>query len=333
MIAGTRPIVSTSVSELDAHKDAADADAYASGKGCPICMAPLPAPTSTQYVRTPCNHEFCMPCINRLVRTAHRNKCPVCRGALSSDFIESLSEAEDDEENRAWLRDVRTHLRQSVSGAQQLQPESELPAVFSDEEERHGNGVVEMLVGNSHDAIGTERLGVDGATLGKRHRWTLYVRSLTAEDSDGRGEQVPLADFVQSVEVAYQGGAEGDSGLESEVVKDVLRGPSFEWVQETRRPVLVRTHITGTECGLGGESEMACRSHWGHRGDGVRTVHVGDSADQMAAVDAAAGERADTPDLPEGRGGGRCFGDDAPGTAGEGGGGGGEGEGVALHPL
>lgn len=92
-------------------------------------------------MRTPCGHEFCKPCLDRLLRTAYRHSCPMCRAELSAEFIDSLhgahaharstprglarlrvrltpprlalADAEDAEENRAWLRDVRAHMRLS----------------------------------------------------------------------------------------------------------------------------------------------------------------------------------------------------------------------------
>lgn len=158
-----------------------DAQIGAEREGCPICLAPLPPVGSRLRVRTPCDHEFCMNCLHRLLRTAYKHSCPMCRARLEPDFVDSLHEAEDEEERRAWLRDVRTHMRQSrssrqdASGATSAVRDGPASATTS----------LQLRVGNSHDAVGVMRSaeddGVsaeDAAPQARRHRWTLYVRSV-----------------------------------------------------------------------------------------------------------------------------------------------------------
>jgi hypothetical protein len=158
-------------------------------EGCPICLAPLPPIGSSLRVRTPCNHEFCMNCLHRLLRTAYKHSCPMCRAKLEPEFVDSLHEAEDEEERRAWLRDVRTHMRQSGSTQQQQGAVGAASATAVDGT-TSATELVELRVGNSHDAVGVVRSaegdGVsaeDAAPQARRHRWTLYIRSAAAEPS------------------------------------------------------------------------------------------------------------------------------------------------------
>lgn len=56
-------------------------------------------------------------------------------------------------------------------------------------------------------------------------------------------EAFPVSDYLDRVAVEYKPESGGDSSAHDEqsaaVVRTVLRGPEFEWVCETRRPVLV----------------------------------------------------------------------------------------------
>ena len=163
-----------------AEEEEEQASIGAEREGCPICLAPLPAAGSSLRVRTPCGHEFCMNCLHRLLRTAYRHSCPMCRAKLAPDFVDSLHEAEDEEERRAWLRDVRTHMRQSGTAPQEALSG---PAATARGTAAPAADTVQLRVGNSHDAVGVMRsaqddgLSVeDAAPHARRHRWTLYVR-------------------------------------------------------------------------------------------------------------------------------------------------------------
>lgn len=154
-------------------------------EGCPICLAPLPPVGSSLRVRTPCKHEFCMNCLHRLLRTAYKHSCPMCRTKLAPEFVDSLHEAEDEAERRAWLRDVRTHMRQS---SQQDTSDAAAAAILGGS--ASATELVQVRVGNSHDAVGVMRsAGGDGmsaedaAPQARRHRWTLYVRGAENEPS------------------------------------------------------------------------------------------------------------------------------------------------------
>lgn len=177
--------------EPEPEQDAADQQIGVEREGCPICLAPLPPIGSTLRVRTPCNHEFCMNCLHRLLRTAYKHSCPMCRAKLEPEFVDSLHEAEDEEERRAWLRDVREHMRQSRSSqhgtAAGAAPAMDVSGPASATE------IVQLRVGNSHDAVGVMRsAGADGlsaedaAPEARRHRWTLYVRGANDEAGESR---------------------------------------------------------------------------------------------------------------------------------------------------
>lgn len=154
-------------------------------EGCPICLAPLPPVGSSLRVRTPCNHEFCMNCLHRLLRTAYKHSCPMCRAKLPQEFVDSLHEAEDEEDVRAWLRDVRAYMRQSGSSQQDA---SGAASATVPDGSASATELVQLRVGNSHDAVGAMRSAEndststdDAAPQTHRHRWTLYVRSATAD--------------------------------------------------------------------------------------------------------------------------------------------------------
>lgn len=195
MIAGNRPFVRTTAPT----SQAADSAVHKDGEGCPICMAPLPAAGSSLLVRTPCGHEFCLSCVQRLVRNtaSTRTKCPLCRRGLDDGFIKGLSEAEDEEENRAWMRDVRTHMRLTGGGCSSdsavaalaataaaehgelVQPPPGSASAGGDEEGSGGDGLVlRLLLGNTHDSAVEPRLSESfGTVFGQGgQRWTLYLR-------------------------------------------------------------------------------------------------------------------------------------------------------------
>ena len=190
---------------------------------CPLCLAPLPAAGSSGRVRTPCGHEFCMNCLHRLLRTAYRHSCPMCRTRLQPDFVDSLHEAEDEADNTAWLRDVRKHMRQNGS------VRDEAPAEAEDDTAP----LVRMRLGNTYDGRAEAAEGGEPVVDERRHRWTLYIRS-----SDGA---FPAADYLASAELEYH--AENGSDGAGSVVRTTLRGPVFEWQCETRRPVLVSVRL------------------------------------------------------------------------------------------
>ena len=156
-------------------------------EGCPICLAPLPPVLSSLRVRTPCNHEFCMNCLHRLLRTAYKHRCPMCRAKLPQEFVDSLHEAEDEEDRRAWLRDVREYMRQSGSSQQDASGAGSATVPGSS---ASSTELVQLRVGNSHDAVGVMRSAEndsvsteDASAQTRRHRWTLYVRSAAADSS------------------------------------------------------------------------------------------------------------------------------------------------------
>lgn len=250
---GSAVVSSAAVPEPEPQQpEPADAAIGAEREGCPICMNTLPAPGSVGHVRTPCGHEFCMNCLHRLLRTAYRHSCPMCRSTLSADFVDSLHEAEDDEERRAWLDDVRKHMRHTGTTSGPLGATDAAAATAGTPRGVGGMSAgvpatgaaaaVQLRVGNSHDAVGFMRGAEDdsisiedAAPHARRHRWTLYVRG--AEDAE-----FPIADYLDRVTVEYKaesGGEGADASTAAGVVSATLHGPRFEWKCETRRPVLV----------------------------------------------------------------------------------------------
>jgi hypothetical protein len=115
-----------------------------------------------------------MNCLHRLLRTAYRHSCPMCRSALSGDFVESLHEAEDEEERRAWLSDVRKHMRHTGTSSGALGATDATANATAGTPRGVGGmsagvaatgaaAAVQLRIGNSHDAVGFMR-GADVTT-------------------------------------------------------------------------------------------------------------------------------------------------------------------------
>ena len=59
---------------------------------CPVCLEEL---KDNVYI-TPCNHKFCLECVNKIHNKNHNISCPMCRSEFNI-FEEKIKNMTEDE--------------------------------------------------------------------------------------------------------------------------------------------------------------------------------------------------------------------------------------------
>ena len=126
---------------------------------CAICFQIMGEPS-----KLPCNHIFCLRCLEILFSTNTNNKCPICRTPIPEEQeckidIETLQIIEESITGEA-METVRERVRK----------ERELDS---------RKLKIHLEYGNTHRTLSTEELSSAPAYSQNEHQWKVFLRSVT----------------------------------------------------------------------------------------------------------------------------------------------------------